>query len=273
MATLGRSNEIDVFIQKLIEQTYKKFELLIVDQNTDDRVFVIYKKYADKIDIKYFKSGKKGLSISRNIGLEHCNGTIIAFPDDDCEYNNDTLEKAASFFADHAEYNFYTCNTVDKKINRSDHHGKKTDGEVSLFNFRKTGISFTIFVRAECLLNFKFDERFGLGAEYGSAEESDLLIYLIKSKNKGFYFAGVYIYHPFKEIDVKRAYSYGKGLGALYKKAVKVYGFNFIYFIFLFTLFKNIIAICFSPSRKAKIAALKGRLYGFRHYTAPIKET
>jgi glycosyltransferase involved in cell wall biosynthesis len=268
MATLDRSGEVESFIGKLLVQTYKYFELLIIDQNADDRVFDIYKKYADKIEIKYFRSKKKGISINRNIGLENCSGDIIAFPDDDCEYNHNTLEKIFDFFVNNTDYNFCTCNTVDPKTNTSDFHGKRHDTEISLFNLRQTGISFTIFIRSVCLKNFKFDDLLGVGAEYGSAEESDMLLYLLRGKNRGFYFAGMFIAHPYKEAGLERSYAYGKGLGALYKKGIKTYGFKILFFVFLFILLKNIIAIVFFSSRKSKTAALRGRLSGFIHYPA-----
>jgi glycosyltransferase involved in cell wall biosynthesis len=266
MATVNRCDEVDSFIKGLLLQTYNDFELLIIDQNNDNRVYDIYKKYCDTITIKYFRNKKKGISNSRNIGLENYDGDIVAFPDDDCEYSGDTLEKVFLFFNTNNKYNFFTCNTIDKKLKKTDYHGKKHDGDVSLFNFRKTGISFSIFIRSACLQGFKFDEQLGVGAEYGSAEESDLLLYLLKRKNKGFYHANIFIYHPYKSPSIERAYNYGKGLGALYKKAIFYYHLKTQSFAFFFVLLKNIIALCISSEKKVKINTLKGRLYGFTHY-------
>jgi glycosyltransferase involved in cell wall biosynthesis len=276
MATYDRKDEVKIFFESLIVQTYKHFELLIIDQNEDNRVYDIYTQYKDKLDIKYFRSEKKGLSVNRNLGLNNCSGDIIAFPDDDCEYNTDTLEKAANLFLNSDKYSFYTCNTREKSGSRtvsSDNSvfykpfkPAKTSQEISLFNIMSTGIAFTIFVRADCIRQYRFDEQLGVGTEYGSGEESDLLFYLIEKKAKGFYHADIFIYHPYKVEDINRAFSYGKGFGAVHKKAITTYKYYGLLPLFFFKLLNSVLSIIFHTHRKERIAALWGRIYGFMHY-------
>jgi glycosyltransferase involved in cell wall biosynthesis len=272
MATLDRKEEIALFLNILKEQTYKNFELLIVDQNDDDRVYDLYLKYKDIIELKYIRSNKKGLSLNRNIGLNNCNGDIIAFPDDDCEYNKDSLEKVVKFFNNNREYIFYTCNTKDKDNQSAIVKSLKKNKDISIFNMMRTSISFTIFVRVDAIKQFRFDEQLGVGAEYGSGEESDLLLYLLKNNNKGRYNADTYIYHPYKINNTSRAFPYGKGLGALYKKAITTYKYYALLPIFICLLCKQILMICLHPFEKGRIASMNGRLYGFIHYTNhPVK--
>jgi len=45
MATVDRVNEINSFLESLKEQTYRNFELIIADQNDDDRLDSIIKLY------------------------------------------------------------------------------------------------------------------------------------------------------------------------------------------------------------------------------------
>jgi glycosyltransferase involved in cell wall biosynthesis len=266
MATLGRKEEITLFLNTLKEQTYKNFELIIIDQNDDDRVYDLYLQYKDIIELKYIRSNKKGLSLNRNIGMNNCTGDIIAFPDDDCEYKIDTMEKVKYFFDNHKEYNFFTCNTKDKSSENKILNSKRKNTDISIYNIMFTGISFTIFIRMDAVKQFRFDEQLGVGAEYGSGEESDLLLYLLKNNNKGRYNADAYIYHPFKVDNASRAFPYGKGFGALYKKAVTVYQYYILFPVFIYLLLKQAFMICLHPSDKGRIASLKGRLYGFIHY-------
>jgi glycosyltransferase involved in cell wall biosynthesis len=269
MATYGRDAEIKLFLNSLLQQTYKDFELIIVDQNKDDRAYNVYSQYFDKLNIRFIRSDRIGISYNRNSGLELANGNIISFPDDDCEYDTNTLRDVYSFFINKIDFGFYTCNTIDKNYReKSVFVGQKKDGPITRHNLRRTGISFTLFVKASSLIDFKFDDDFGVGSEYGSAEESDLILYLLKHDNKGYYFSHLYIYHPHKlnsEIEV-RFFNYGKGLGAFYKKALVHYRYPSLLFDFLFILIKNIIAIIILSARKARIASLKGRLYGFIKY-------
>jgi glycosyltransferase involved in cell wall biosynthesis len=266
MATLGRSREVELFLEKLKIQTYKSFELIIVDQNQDNRVFDICSRYNSFIPIRYLRSGKTGLSVNRNIGLASCDGDIIAFPDDDCEYSEDTLEKVFSFFNENKGFGFYTCNTKDKTQSGSIFKGSEFNAPVTLKNFMRTAISFTIFVRSEGIRGFRFDEQLGVGAAYGSGEESDLLLYLLKNKTRGFYHAGDYIYHPFKPLDSERALYYGRGYGALHKKALVSYRLYLVFFSFLYTLLKESFKMIFYPFSPLRVATMRGRLYGFMHY-------
>jgi glycosyltransferase involved in cell wall biosynthesis len=266
MATLGRSREIELFLEKLKIQTYRNFELTIVDQNQDSRVFDIYSRYRDLFPIRYLKSSRTGLSANRNIGLSGCGGDIIAFPDDDCEYPEDALEKVFNFFNGNSGFDFYTCNAKDKTESDSIFKGPESDAPVSLKNFMRTAISFTIFVRAGRIKEFRFDEQLGVGAAYGSGEESDLILFLLKNKNRGFYRAGDYIYHPFKPLDSGRALYYGRGYGALHKKALVSYRFYSVFFSFLRVLLKETFKIIFYPSSSLRTATMKGRLYGFMRY-------
>jgi glycosyltransferase involved in cell wall biosynthesis len=271
MATLGRSDEIVIFLESLRSQTYKNFELILVDQNDDNRVYDLYIKYKDRIDIHYCRSGKKGLSLNRNTGLAYVSGGITAFPDDDCEYEKDTLEKAAVFFDANPGYGFYTCNTKEKNGRGAVLEAEKQDCDITIYNLMRTGISFTIFTRTGALGNFRFDEQLGVGAEYGSGEESDLLLFLIKNKQRGRYHSRNFIYHPEKSDIPERVYSYSRGFGALYKKAVQVYRFYPLLLVFLYRISRTIIKLIFFKNKSASAALIKGRFDGFIGYKVPEK--
>ena len=97
MPTINVTTELDLFLKSLKAQTYKNFELIVVDQNEGYDVFEIVKNYEEDFKIKYVRSDEKGLSLNRNRGLVLMEGEIAGFPDDDCEYQPDTLEKVTSF--------------------------------------------------------------------------------------------------------------------------------------------------------------------------------
>jgi glycosyltransferase involved in cell wall biosynthesis len=266
MATINRDYELGVFIQSLLLQSYKNFELIIVDQNSDNRVFDIVHEYKEKINIKYIRSAKKGISLNRNIGLVNCTGSIIAFPDDDCEYDADTLAQVKYFFDNKLSYQFFSCNMKSKQ-NNSLSFGQKNDTDITLKNFMLTTISITIFVRSTSIAAFKFDERLGAGAKYGSGEESDLILHLLKNGSKGFYHANIFVFHPSTASrTLASIYSYGTGYGALFKKAVVHYHFYWLFFNFFILIVKETIKSWFYPFDRERLPSLKGRLFGFFHY-------
>src|SRR5215212_6065170 len=98
LGTIERSDELNYILASLGTQTYQNFELIVVDQNPDERLAPILGPYKDKFPIVHLRSGK-GLSRAKNLGLSHVSGDIVGFPDDNCQYPSDLLEKVAQFFA------------------------------------------------------------------------------------------------------------------------------------------------------------------------------
>jgi len=264
MATLGRYEEIILFLNSLEKQTYKNFELFIIDQNNNDKIETLCQSYS--MDIRVIKSSLKGLSVNRNIGLECISGDIIAFPDDDCEYEPATLEKVKYFLSNNPLYDFYTCNTKEKDSNLSIISASLDSVNISVKNIMFTAISITIFLRASALQSFRFDERLGAGSDFGSGEESDLLFFLLKNKKKGFYHAQDYIFHPYRQETPEKAFQYGKGYGAIHKKSFIAYGFLRPVISFLYLMFKEAVKIIIYPYSKIRISSFQGRSYGFLHY-------
>ena len=69
-------------LNSVIAQTYKDWELIIVDDGSSDGSSMICDKYAnDKIKVLHKQNA--GLSSARNLGLQHAKGQYIAFIDSD----------------------------------------------------------------------------------------------------------------------------------------------------------------------------------------------
>ena len=81
ISTLGRVDEFHRLFESLLRQTHRPIELVLVDQNTDDRLAPIVQEYKDKLKITHVKTpGQKGLSRGRNAGLETCNWRCCSIP-------------------------------------------------------------------------------------------------------------------------------------------------------------------------------------------------
>lgn len=78
----------DKFIAECIEsilcQTYKDFELLLVDDGSTDKSFDVCLNYAQKdARVKCFHKKNEGVSMTRNYGIRHAEGQYIVFVDAD----------------------------------------------------------------------------------------------------------------------------------------------------------------------------------------------
>lgn len=227
MATLGRVTEIKRLLESLERQTYRNFELIIVDQNKDNRLDALVSSFVKKMKIQHIKTGKCGLSFARNHGIQYIQGEIIAFPDDDCWYFPDTLEKVVNKFNDSPSLGCITGCPIDQDGNFLLPSVPKT--AVFLDNRRiwHAAISITIFVKTKIVMDqsIRFDENLGVGADspYGSGEETDFLLILLEKGIKLKYFPDLQVGHPNKEQGKNRRrfktlYSYGCGLGYVLKK-------------------------------------------------------
>jgi len=219
MATYGRSNEIENFLISLKNQTYKNFELIVIDQNEDDKAYKIIKKFQNDINIIYLKVDFKGLSKARNYGLNYASGEVIAFPDDDCEYPNDLLENIKNFFENN-DFEIFCVLAIDKfKSKESLGRWFKKSKKINIINFMRVCPSPCLFIRTKEKL--EFDENFGINSKFYSSEEMDLVFRLLKKGYKGYFERKIFIYHPYKEDSKERAYYYGIGMGAFFRKHLK----------------------------------------------------
>ena len=86
-------NSIIRCINSLINQSYKEFEALFIDDGSTNGVDKVIKEYAcSDSRIKYFYKDNSGVSSTRNYGIEKSKGNYICFLDSDDEYLKEGLE-------------------------------------------------------------------------------------------------------------------------------------------------------------------------------------
>ncbi len=111
-------------IKSVQKQTFKDWELIIVDDCSTDNTNVIANDYAKKDPrIKVFKAPKNGgVAAARNIGLENATGDYIAFVDSDDLWKADKLEKQLAFMKEKGCVLSYTdfqkFNTTDGSLGK-----------------------------------------------------------------------------------------------------------------------------------------------------------
>lgn len=224
LCTVNRKVEVIEFIKSLIKQNYKNFELIIVDQNSDNRIPKIVQQYDKLINILHVKS-VIGLSKARNIGLGHASGSIVAFPDDDCTYTENLLDNVVSYFSNNASVDFLLGKTIDPETNLIS-AGKVINNPGPIYCSKFGGSSTTLFIntKLEKTDYFLFDENFGIGAKFHAEEENDLIMRMLNSGKIGKYEPNeLVVFHPNKDLnyaDIQRAKDRGFGFGALIAKHI-----------------------------------------------------
>ena len=79
--TYNRSHLITHSIESILRQTYKEYEIIVIDDGSTDDTETQLKKYSDQI--KYIKQKNRGAGAARNQGLFEAKGKYIAFLDSD----------------------------------------------------------------------------------------------------------------------------------------------------------------------------------------------
>lgn len=90
-------------LDSLVNQTYKDFEIIVVNDGSTDESYKIISRYKNKYkNISVINQENEGLSMARNRGVQKSSGKYIIFVDSDDYVSNKLLEE------------------VDKKIDDSD---------------------------------------------------------------------------------------------------------------------------------------------------------
>ena len=131
---------IDRTIQSLLKQTYKNWELFIIDDCSSDNGLQIAKYYSSRDSrINILQNNiNMGAAVTRNNGIEASNGKYIAFLDSDDQWHPDKLSVQVQFMEQNKvgfTYTFYNhINEEGEEIYVGDNLPKKVDYESTMKN-------------------------------------------------------------------------------------------------------------------------------------------
>lgn len=224
VATLGRTAELSALLESLDRQTYRDFEVIVVDQNADNRLLPILSSFENRLEIRRLTSAP-GLSHARNHGLMAVTGELVCFPDDDCAYAEDTLARVHEALAKNPRWSGVIGDSVDS-AGLPTLPWRDREGKLSRPMCWRRSISYAIFLRCSLIGEIGgFDESLGVGAgtPWGSGEDSDLILRALQDRRYVQYDPRIRIYHPrlfpvFSERGWTKRYNYARGDGKLLQK-------------------------------------------------------
>lgn len=185
--TYNHGHLISEAITSVLNQSYKNFEIIIIDNYSQDNTEEVVKSFKDK-KINYIKFNNKGIiAASRNIGIKNTKGELVAFLDSDDVWYKDKLKYSIKAFQKNADiilscHNEYCVrnNKIIKKYN----YGPYTENMYYSLLFKKNCVSTSAVVAKKDVLiktgGFLEDEKF-IGCE-------DYEYWMRLSKEGKFYF-------------------------------------------------------------------------------------
>ena len=87
-------------LDSILKQTYKQFEVVVVNDGSTDDTDDVMKPYLDDPRIKYIKQQNAGPPKARNTGINNADGDYIAFLDSDDLWEATKLEKQMKLFTE-----------------------------------------------------------------------------------------------------------------------------------------------------------------------------
>jgi GT2 family glycosyltransferase len=264
VATAGRVDELDRFLDSLERQTHRRFALHVVDQNDDDRLQPVLAAHPH-FDIAHLRS-PRGLSRARNIGLAHVAGDLIAFPDDDCVYPDDLLARVAHTFATRPELDGLAGRVVDDRgVGAATWNLQPALLECD--NLWNRVNSAALFLRREVVDRVgDFDERLGLGSgePWSSSEEVDYLVRALDHGARIAYDPAVVVTHPIAVLDAPLGFRDGASVGYVLRK--HRYPARVVARMLVRPLGGALLSLARGDTTRARFhaAALRGRLHGYR---------
>lgn len=227
VATYGRADVLAPLVASLAAQSCRDFEVIVADQNPDDRVAPMFRPLADAGLLgAHVRLDRPNLSGARNAGLAIARGRFVAFPDDDCWYEPETLANARRRLNRAPALDGLAARWHEAPPEPGD------DQEIitrdAMRRFRSGNVaSITLFLSTEAVRRVGgFDERIGVGRWYGAGEETDLVLALLEQGRTIAHAPDVIVHHhvdansqpePLSDL-IRRTRYRARGAGALYAK-------------------------------------------------------
>jgi glycosyltransferase involved in cell wall biosynthesis len=231
VCTRNRGDKLVMCLESItcaIENQDRSVEAIIVDNGSTDNTKEVAQEWAasSRFPARVITEGRPGLSVARNAAIRNARGEIVVFTDDDCTLSSDYLAK----LSDHYQQDLETVVRGGRVElgNRDDvNFTTKTDPQSArLVDIARVagfilGCNMALPRAAIARIGY-FDESFGAGAVFRSAEETDFMCRA--------YIAGipieyvpdmiVYHHHGRRSLDEiqKLFFNYCVGNGAMYAK-------------------------------------------------------
>ena len=224
VATKGRPAPFRELFGSLETQSFRDFEVIVVDQNADDRVGTPEAEGWSFPVVHMRTPHESGLSRARNTGMVRARGAVLLFPDDDCWYPpaflGEALERMASLGAD--VLSGRAADAAGRDING---RFEQAVTRISRATVWTTGIEWVVFFKREVLEAVGgYDADIGVGAAtpWQACEGQDIMLRALDAGFACVFDPAIFGHHA--ELDIRspamlrKGRSYARGLGYVLRR-------------------------------------------------------
>lgn len=186
LTVYNRQDFLNRCIGSILDQSYKNWELIAIDDGSSDESHLVLNRYAVQFkNIKVIKQKNQKPPLSRNNGIAKSSGRYLAFIDSDDEYEKDHLLKRVEFMETNDSVDFIHGGI---KIIGNEFVRDKNDPE-KLIHLSDCSICGTFFGKREVFTELKGFKNIAY------SEDSDFLERAEKKFAVRKVFFDTYIYH------------------------------------------------------------------------------
>jgi glycosyltransferase involved in cell wall biosynthesis len=111
--TYNRAHLIAKTIDSVLGQTFKDYEIIVIDDKSTDSTYEVVKPYIENRSIRYFLNEQNSeRAVSRNRGIDEAKGKYISLLDSDDILFPGCLEGAAELLLQYPDCRFFHCKYV-----------------------------------------------------------------------------------------------------------------------------------------------------------------
>ncbi len=189
IATQNR-NTLDFLTLIFPFKHFSNFNILIINQSNENSLKSDYEK------VRVINVDEKGISKSRNLAIKNANKKICLIADDDVSYFSDFDKYIISSFNQNPDAAIITFNHQREGLKTAQHNSKiiYSHSQKSIENVCSIEIAMQLDSIKEN--NLFFDEKFGLGSHFETAEEYLFLRDSIKLNLKALFCPLIIVSHP-----------------------------------------------------------------------------
>lgn len=101
----GRGAEFLAFsLERIVNQTYQDFEVVISDQSTDDTIFEVVSSYKNRLNLLYNRTEGRGSSLNTNTAIRMATGDVVKILfQDDFLHHEGALHNIADVFSENVK--------------------------------------------------------------------------------------------------------------------------------------------------------------------------
>lgn len=223
VGSIGRFDHLRRLATSLSSQSHRNFKLIVVEQVDPAGAEDLLAQFpAIRSQVV---TSERGLSRARNRGLRDCSGDVVAFPDDDCWYEEGTLAKAAERFAQESDLDML-IGVIRTESSSAFYQTPDYPMMLDRKNVWRVGFSAATFLRTSVIHRIGlFDPMLGVGSgtPYQSGEETDFLLRGIDAGLRGMFDPSVIVGHPAAEktegrLSPQTGHGYGMGMGVVLRR-------------------------------------------------------